>query len=98
MFKRFFQLIKIARRLSISGAVEIVDEIYKLPVGIIYLFKFLSIGSQKNYLITLNNLAKDYALLLKEWGQLSLKLGQFLATRPDIIGERIIVTSGKATR
>ena len=47
MFNRFFQLIKIARRLSISGAVEIVDEIYKLPIGIIYLFKFLSIGSQK---------------------------------------------------
>ena len=63
MFKRFFQLIKIARRLSISGAVEIVDEIYKLPVGIIYLFKFLSIGSQKKLFNNAKQPGEDYALL-----------------------------------
>ena len=89
MFKRFFQLIKIARRLSISGAVEIVDEIYKLPIGIIYLFKFLSIGSQKKLFNNAKQPGERLCFALEGMGTTFIKLGQFLATRPDIIGEEL---------
>ena len=47
MFKRVFQLIKIARKLSISGAIETINQIYNLPLIINLFFELISIGSQK---------------------------------------------------
>ena len=34
MFKRVFQLFKIARKLSTSGAVETINEMYTLPLPV----------------------------------------------------------------
>tara|TARA_Y100000817_G_scaffold235312_1_gene187552 strand:+ start:208 stop:363 length:156 start_codon:yes stop_codon:yes gene_type:complete len=47
MFKRVFQLIKIARKLSTSGAIDTINQIYNLPLAIILFFNLISIGSQK---------------------------------------------------
>mgnify|MGYP001467641244 FL=1 len=41
MIVRVFKLIKIARKLSISGAVETVDQIYKLPLSIKVFFSLI---------------------------------------------------------
>ena len=51
-------------------------------------FDLFSIGSKKT-IHKSKNLVKNYVMLLKEWELLLLNLGQFLATRPDIIGEDI---------
>ena len=47
MFNRVFQLFKIARKLSTSGAVDTISEIYTLPFIIRFFFDSLSIGSSK---------------------------------------------------
>ena len=38
MFKKVYSLIKILRKLSISGAVDVIDEIKKLPIGLKFIF------------------------------------------------------------
>ena len=47
MFKRVFRLIKIARKLSTSGAIDTVNQIYNLPFVINIFFDIISIGSTK---------------------------------------------------
>jgi len=89
MFKKIFMLFKIGRKLSTSGAISSIYEIYNPPT-IIKIF-FLIIGfnfiNKKNN----NNLSSGEKLCdaLQGMGTTFIKLGQFLATRPDIIGENI---------
>jgi len=90
MFKQINQLFKIARKLASSGAIDTIDEIYKIPTHIKFIFNVISIGSEK---ITINNSKKPGEKLcdaLQEMGTTFIKLGQFLATRPDIIGEELV--------
>ena len=47
MFKSIFQLFKIARKLASSGAVETINEIYKIPFVIKLFFDLFAIGSKK---------------------------------------------------
>ena len=89
MFKKLLMLFKIGRKLSTSGAISSIYEIYNPPT-IIRLFFFIigfSFGPKKN----LNNLSPGEKLCdaLQNMGTTFIKLGQFLATRPDIIGESI---------
>ena len=44
MFKQINQLFKIARKLASSGAIDTIDEIYKLPAHIKFIFSIISIG------------------------------------------------------
>ena len=89
MFKKLFMLFKIGRRLSASGAISSVYEIYNPPITIKILFFVIgfNFGNKKNN----NNLSAGEKLCgaLQEMGTTFIKLGQFLATRPDIIGENI---------
>ena len=85
MFKRIFQLFKIARKLSTSGAIDTINQIYTLPVTINIFYNLISIGSEKK----LVNNQKKLCLALEGMGTTFIKLGQFLATRPDIIGEEL---------
>jgi len=89
MFKKLILLFKIGRKLSTSGAISSIYEIYKPPVGVRVLF-FLIGFSLKEKKIE-NNLLPGAKLCnaLQEMGTTFIKLGQFLATRPDIIGENI---------
>ena len=50
MFNRIFQLFKIARKLSTSGAIDTINQIYNLPIAINIFFNFISIGSQRKIL------------------------------------------------
>ena len=89
MFKKLFMLFKIGRKLSTSGAISSIYQIFNPPIGIKILFFVIgfSFGDKK----TNNNLSSGTKLCnaLQEMGTTFIKLGQFLATRPDIIGENI---------
>jgi len=82
-------LFKIGRKLSSSGAISSVYEIYNPPIIIKILFFVIgfSFGNKNNN----NSLSAGAKLCnaLQEMGTTFIKLGQFLATRPDIISEDI---------
>jgi len=89
MFKKLFMLFKIGRKLSTSGAISTIYEIYNPPIAIKILFFVIgfSFNDKKND----NNLSPGTKLCnaLQAMGTTFIKLGQFLATRPDVIGENI---------
>ena len=89
MFKRVFQLFKIARKLSISGAVESINQIYALPLPISLFFNIFSIGSTITPINDQKKPGEKICVALQGMGTTFIKLGQFLATRPDIIGEEM---------
>ena len=86
MIGRILRLFKIARKLSSSGAIEVINQQYNLPLTINIFFSFISIGSQKNFNEESRS-GEKLCLALEGMGTTFIKLGQFLATRPDIIGE-----------
>jgi len=87
MFKSIFQLFSIARKLASSGAVETVNEIYHVPFIIRLFFNLFSIGSKKKKPNYHRKPGEKLCDALESMGTTFIKLGQFLATRPDIIGE-----------
>ena len=82
-------LFKIGRKLTTSGAISSIYEIYNPPLTIKILF--FIIGFSFTTKKTNHNLPSGAKLCkaLQEMGITFIKLGQFLATRPDIIGENI---------
>ena len=89
MFKRVFQLFKIARKLASSGAIDTINEIYSIPFSIKIFFDLFSIGTNKNNLTISKKPGEKLCDALQGMGTTFIKLGQFLATRPDIIGEEV---------
>tara|TARA_B100001123_G_scaffold357145_1_gene411168 strand:- start:3913 stop:5481 length:1569 start_codon:yes stop_codon:yes gene_type:complete len=89
MIKKLLMLFKIGRKLSSSGAISSVYEIYNPPIVIKLLFFIVgfNLGNKKKY----EDLSPETKLCnaLQEMGTTFIKLGQFLATRPDIIGDKI---------
>ena len=90
MLKKIFILLRIARRLAKSDAVEIISRIHKPPIIIkilLNIFAF-SFSKQKD---PFNNKSDEDKLCesIQGMGTTFIKLGQFLATRPDIIGEEV---------
>jgi len=89
MFKSIFQLFSIARKLASSGAVGIINEIYNIPFVIKLFFDLFAIGSKKKLLQNNKKPGEKLCDALEDMGTTFIKLGQFLATRPDIIGEAL---------
>ena len=89
MFRKLFMLFKIGRKLSTSGAISSIYEIYNPPVGIKLLFFIIGFNLEEKKIK--DNLSPGIKLCnaLQGMGTTFIKLGQFLATRPDIIGEDI---------
>ena len=90
MLRKIFILFRIARRLAKSDAVEIVSKIHQPPLIIkilLNVFAF-SFSKQKD---PFNNKSDEDKLCesIQGMGTTFIKLGQFLATRPDIIGEEV---------
>jgi len=88
MLKKLFMLFKIGRKLSKSGAIYSIYEIYNPPISIKIIF--FIIGFSFNNIKNKNNNLSEAKLCnaLQEMGTTFIKLGQFLATRPDIIGHK----------
>ena len=89
MLKRVFKLFQIARKFSSSGAVTTINEIHQLPAIINLFFNFISIGASSNLHNNQNTPGEKLCTALQGMGTTFIKLGQFLATRPDIIGEEL---------
>ena len=89
MLKKLLMLFRIGRKLSTSGAISSIYAIYSPPLIVKILFFIIgfNFGNKKNN----NNLSAGTKLCnaLQEMGTTFIKLGQFLATRPDIIGKDI---------
>ena len=87
MLRRIYHLFKIARKLGCSGAIETINEIYNIPLSIKLFFNLISIGSTKKSINISKKPGEKLCEALEGMGTTFIKLGQFLATRPDIIGE-----------
>jgi ubiquinone biosynthesis protein len=88
MLKRVFKLFQIARKISTSGAIDTINQVHQIPVSINLFFSLISIGSKNSHLQN-NNPGQNLCEALQGMGTTFIKLGQFLATRPDIIGEEM---------
>tara|TARA_B100000029_G_scaffold264832_1_gene261013 strand:- start:2462 stop:4042 length:1581 start_codon:yes stop_codon:yes gene_type:complete len=89
MLRKTFNLFKIIRKLSISGAVDVLDEIKPMPKVLKFIFYIFSFGSNNKTEKLNKTSGEKLCEALQSMGTTFIKLGQFLATRPDIIGEEI---------
>ena len=87
MIKKFITLFKLGRKIASSDILEIISKFQKPPLAITLLFKFLSISFTFKKKKFDKNESVSLADSLESMGTTFIKLGQFLATRPDIIGE-----------
>ena len=90
MIKKIFILLKIARKIALSDAIKIVSKIHELPLFIkiffgIFSISFSGIKNENQKLSDEERLCNS----IEDMGTTFIKLGQFLATRPDIISEKI---------
>ena len=90
MIRKIITLFKLGRKVAKSDILNIISKFQEPPFAIKFLFKILSFSltSQKE-----KNFNKDegerLSSSLESMGTTFIKLGQFLATRPDIIGEEL---------
>tara|TARA_B100000575_G_scaffold227506_1_gene188233 strand:- start:180 stop:1745 length:1566 start_codon:yes stop_codon:yes gene_type:complete len=89
MIKRVFKLFQIARKLSTSGAVDTINEIHSLPNSLNIFFNCISAGSTAKQTHKDKTPGEKLCIALQGMGTTFIKLGQFLATRPDIIGDEL---------
>jgi len=90
MIKKLFKLFQIVRKLAKSDALKIVTKFNEPPLAIKILFKIIGFSFLNNNEV--NQIQSEEQKLsnsLQSMGTTFIKLGQFLATRPDIIGEKL---------
>ena len=90
MINKIFILLKLARKLAQSDALKIVSKIHKPPLIIKIFFGIFSISifRKTNQNLNLSN-EERLCNSIQDMGTTFIKLGQFLSTRPDIIGEEL---------
>ena len=89
MFRKIFILLRIARRLATSDAVEIISRIHQPPIVVKVLLNIFSFSFSKKNDSSGKSDEDKLCESIQGMGTTFIKLGQFLATRPDIIGEEI---------
>jgi len=90
MIKRLFILFKLGRKLAKSDALTIATKFNEPPLVIKILFKIIGFSFSKNNEVgQIKNEEQKLSNSLQSMGTTFIKLGQFLATRPDIIGEEL---------
>jgi len=96
MIKKIFTLFKIARTLAVSDALKIIYKFHKPPLFVRVFFKIFSLSLSKTNSENMN--ISDEERLCKSiqsMGTSFIKLGQFLSTRPDIIGDKLALSLEK---
>ena len=90
MIKKLITLFKLGRKIARSDVLKIASKFKKPPLVVTILFQILSISFEKK---EKDNLVEDdgerLSKSLESMGTTFIKLGQFLATRPDIIGDEL---------
>ena len=90
MLKKIVTLFKLGRKVAKSDILNITSKFQEPPLTIRVLFKILSFSfSSKEQLNTDKDEGERLSSSLESMGTTFIKLGQFLATRPDIIGEEL---------
>ncbi len=90
MIRKLFILFKLGRKVANSDILNIVSKFKEPPLAIKILFKILSFSFSPKKQIDLNkDEGERLSDSLESMGTTFIKLGQFLATRPDIIGEEL---------
>ncbi len=90
MIKRLFILFKLGRKLAKSDALTIVTKFNEPPLIIKILYKIIGFSFSNNSEVSqTQSEEKKLSNSLQSMGTTFIKLGQFLATRPDIIGEKL---------
>jgi len=90
MLRKIIILFKLARKVAMSDILNITSKFKEPPLIIKILFKILSFSfSSKKKLNTNKDEGERLSESLESMGTTFIKLGQFLATRPDIIGEEL---------
>ena len=90
MIKRLFVLFKLGRKLAKSDALKVATKFNEPPFVIKILFKIIGFTFKNEK--QLNQIEDENQRLsnsLQSMGTTFIKLGQFLATRPDIIGDEL---------
>ena len=90
MIKRLFILFKLGRKLAKSDALKIATKFNEPPFAVKILIKIIgfSLKNEKQVNQTENE-NQRFSNSLQSMGTTFIKLGQFLATRPDIIGDEL---------
>ena len=90
MIKKMIILFKLGRKVAKSDILNIISKFQEPPWMIKVLFKILSFSFfQKKFVETKKDEGERLSSSLESMGTTFIKLGQFLATRPDIIGEEL---------
>ena len=92
MIKKLITLFKLGRKVAKSDILEITSKFQEPPLTIKILFKILSFSFQTKKPLEMNkDVGERLSSSLESMGTTFIKLGQFLATRPDIIGEELSI-------
>ena len=90
MFKKIITLFKLGRKIAKSDILNISSKFQKPPLVIKILFKILSFSfDRKDKIDVSKDEGERLSNSLESMGTTFIKLGQFLATRPDIIGDEL---------
>ena len=90
MIKKLITLFKLGRKVAKSDILNIASKFKKPPLAVTILFQLLSISfSKKEQKDFKKDEGERLSSSLENMGTTFIKLGQFLATRPDIIGEEL---------
>ena len=90
MIKRLFILFKLCWKVAKSDALKIATKFNEFPFLIKILFKIVGFSFLKsNGSSQIGRDEKKLSDSIQSMGTTFIKLGQFLATRPDIIGEEL---------
>ena len=90
MIKKLITLFKLGRKIAKSDILSITSKFQEPPLIIIIIFKILSFSfTSKNTIKNDLDEGERLSKTLESMGTTFIKLGQFLATRPDIIGDEL---------
>ena len=90
MIKKLITLFKLGRKVAKSDILNVLSKFHQPPLVIKILFKILSFSfTSKNKAYLDKDEGDRLSASLESMGTTFIKLGQFLATRPDIIGEEL---------
>ena len=92
MIKKLLTLFKLGRKLAKSDILNIVSKFKKPPLAIKILFQILSFSfsfSNRQRTNLNNTEGERLSKSLQTMGTTFIKFGQFLVTRPDIIGDEL---------
>ena len=90
MLKKMITLFKLGRKVAKSDILNIISKFQEPPLIVKILFKVLSFSFFKKKFVEVNkDEGERLSNSLESMGTTFIKLGQFLATRPDIIGEEL---------